>query len=308
MPDLQLETDLWLAEKLNHHDIYHHGLTEVLARQKTPFQEMVIIDSATYGKALVLDGQWQSSTRDEFLYHEPLVQPACVQHGAPRRVLVLGGGEGATVRELLKWHTIEQVVMVDIDADVVAACQQHLPDMHQQALEDPRSELIIGDALDYLDKSEHEWDIIISDLSDPVENGPSFKLFTREYFELCRRALRPEGTFVLQAGSVSPVELHMHVRLVNTVQTVFPNVVSYNSFVPSFTVPWGFIMAGTQPINRQPDIAAVDALLAAKTTGDFRMFDGTTLLGLMQTPKHIREAIAAETRVYSMADPPKVYG
>jgi spermidine synthase len=308
MSDFQLETDLWLAEKLNHHDIYHPGLTEVLARQKTSFQDMVIIDSGTYGKALMLDGQWQSSTRDEFLYHEPLVQPACVQHGAPRRALVLGGGEGATVRELLKWRTLEQVVMVDIDADVVAACRQHLPEMHQHALEDPRSELIIGDALDYLDKSTPVWDIIISDLSDPVENGPSFKLFTREYFELCRRALRPEGTFVLQAGSVSPVELHMHVRLVNTVQAVFPNVASYSSFVPSFTVPWGFIMASAQPINRQPDIAAVDALLAAKTTGDFRMFDGATLLGLMQTPKHIREAIAAETRVYSMADPPKVYG
>jgi spermidine synthase len=308
MPGFQLETDLWLAEKLNHHDIYHHGLNEVLVHKRTPFQEMVIIDSGAYGKALLLDGQWQSSTGDEFLYHEPLVQPACVQHGAPRQALVLGGGEGATVRELLKWRTLEQVVMVDIDADVVAACRQHLPEMHQHALADPRTELIIGDALDYLDQSDRTWDIIISDLSDPVEDGPSFKLFTREYFELCRRALRPEGCFVLQAGSVSPVELAMHSRLVKTVQAIFPHVASYSSFVPSFTVPWGFILAGAQPINRQPDIAAVDALLAAKTTGNFRMFDGTTLLGLMQTPRYIREAIAAETRIYSLADPPQVFG
>jgi spermidine synthase len=304
MPGIQLNTDLWFSEYLTPYDVYQHGIRAVLAHKKTAFQEMYIIDTGTYGTALVLDGQWQSSSGDEFLYHEPLVHPACVNHGAPKRVLLLGAGEGATLREVLKWQTVEKVVMVDIDAEVVEACRQHLTEMHQNAFDDPRAELIIADALGFLDDSEHEWDIIISDLSDPIEAGPSFQLFTKEYFEKCRRALRPDGYFVVQAGSVSPVKMGLHVRLVNTVQAVFANVVSYSSHIPTYGTPWGFIMGSAQAINRQPGPAEIDALLAAKTNGKFRMFDGITLLGLMQTPKHIRQAIAAETDVYTLANPP----
>lgn len=204
MPGAQLHADLWITEYMTPHDVYHHAVVKMLAYKKTPYQEMYIIDCGTYGKALVLDGKWQSCTGDEFLYHEPLVHPACINHGRPKKVLILGGGEGAAAREALKWNTVEKVVMVDIDAEVVEACKQHLPQMHQGAFDDPRSQLVIGDALDYLDQYQNEWDIIISDLSDPIEEGPSFKLFTKEYFEKCRRALKDDGYFVVQAGPLAP--------------------------------------------------------------------------------------------------------
>ncbi len=308
MPGSPVNSDLWITEYISPYDIYQHGVIDVLAYRKTAFQEMCIVETGTFGKALVLDGKWQSCTGDEFLYHEPLVHPACVNHGAPQTVLVLGGGEGATVREVLKWKSVEKVVMVDIDGEVVEACRQHLPEMHQGAFDDPRTELVIGDALDYLDKAASAWDIIISDLSDPIEQGPSFKLFTKEYFEKCRRALKPEGCFVVQAGSLAPSEMELHVRLVNTVGAVFPNIVSYSSQVPSYASPWGFALGSAAPLDRCPDPSAIDALLESKTTGHFRMFDGTTLLGLMCVPKHIRRAIAAETKVYTLTEPPKFFG
>jgi len=308
VPGAQLDADLWITEYITPYDTYSHGVVEVLAHKRTPYQEMFIVRTGSYGKALVLDGKWQSCTADEFLYHEPLVHPACVNHGAPRKILVLGGGEGATVREALKWRSVTEVVMVDIDGEVVEACKQHLPEMHQGAFDDPRTELVVGDALDYLDRSAGAWDIIISDLSDPIEEGPSFKLFTKEYFEKCRRALKPEGYFVVQAGSLAPPEMELHVRLVNTVGAVFPNVVSYSSQVPSYASPWGFALGSAVPLERRPDPAAIDALLESETTGDFRMFDGTTLLGLMCVPKHIRSAIAAETTVFTLAEPPKFFG
>ena len=308
MPGSRVNTDLWITEYISPYDIYQHGVLDILAYEKTDFQEMCIVETGTYGKALVLDGKWQSCTGDEFLYHEPLVHPACVNHGAPRRVLVLGGGEGATVREVLKWKTVERVVMVDIDGEVVEACKRHLPEMHQGAFDDPRTELVIGDALAYLDRADQTWDIIISDLSDPIEEGPSFKLFTKEYFAQCRRALKPDGYFVVQAGSLAPPEMGLHVRLVKTVQAVFPNVASYGSHVPSYAAPWGFVLGSAAPIADHPDPAAVDALLASQTVGHFRMFDGTTFLGMMCSPKHIRDAIATETEVYTLAEPPKFFG
>ncbi|UCG17620.1 MAG: methyltransferase domain-containing protein [Phycisphaerales bacterium] len=308
MPGSQLNADLWVTEYITPWDVYSHGVTRVIAHEKTAFQDMYIIETGAYGKALVLDGKWQSSTEDEFLYHEPLVHPACVNHGAPSTVLVLGGGEGATLREVLKWNTVKRAVMVDIDGVVVDACKRHLPEMHQGAFDDPRTEVVIGDALDYLDASASQWDVIISDLSDPIEEGPSFKLFTREYFDTCRRALAPGGCLVVQAGPLAPPEMALHVRLVNTVHSVFPTVVSYGSHVPTYASPWGFALGTHESIDRHPDPAAVDALLRARTTGGFRMFDGMALLGLMSTFKHIRDAIAAETRVYTLADPPRFFG
>ncbi|NEO56792.1 MAG: methyltransferase domain-containing protein [Okeania sp. SIO3B5] len=308
MASSEVGADLWISEYITPWDIYVHGITEVLAYKKTAYQDMYIINTGIYGKALVLDGKWQSSTGDEFLYHEPLVHPAMIFHGSPSKVLVLGGGEGATIREVLRWQTVEQVAMIDIDGEVVEACRQHLPEMHANAFDDPRLKLVIGDALEFLDTSGEIWDVVISDLSDPIEEGPSFQLFTKEYFEKILQVLTPGGFFIVQAGPVSLGEMKLHTRIVNTMKEVFPYVQSYSSYVPTYGQPWGFVLGSTEMINSRPDPETVNQLLREKTTGGFRMLDGTTLLGMLQVPKHLREAIATETEVYTLAKPPKFFG
>jgi spermidine synthase len=308
MAGSQVGADLWVSEYITPWDMYVHGVTKVLAYKKTAFQDMYIVETGAYGKGLVLDGKWQSCTGDEFLYHEPLVHPAMICHGSPRNVLVLGGGEGATVREILRWKSVEQAMMVDIDGDVVEACREHLPEMHQGAFDDPRTKLVIGDALEVLDTTEQKWDIVISDLSDPIEEGPSFQLFTKEYFERVKRVLAPGGFFVIQAGPVAPVEITLHARLVYTLGSVFPNVHSYVSHTPTYGSPWGFAIGSAEAIATRPDPAAIDQLLAEQTTGGLRLIDGMTLLGLFQTPAYIRHAIAAQTEVFTLNAPPKFFG
>jgi spermidine synthase len=308
MAGSQVGADLWISEYITPWDIYVHGVTKVLAHKKTAYQDMYIVETGAYGKGLVLDGKWQSCTGDEFLYHEALVQPAMICHATPRTALVLGGGEGATVREILRWKTIEQVMMVDIDGEVVEACREHLPEMHQNAFDDPRTQLVIGDAIEVLETTAQKWDIVISDLSDPIEEGPSFQLFTKEYFEKVQRILEPGGYFVVQAGPVSPAELPLHARLVNTLKSVFPNVHSYASHIPTYAAPWGFAIASGLEIVTQPDPAATDRLLQEKTTGGLRLMDGMTLLGMLQTPAHIRRAISEATQIYTLSEPPKFFG
>ena len=308
MPGGELGADFWMHEYITPWDFYAHGITKVLVNRRTAFQEMYIVETGAYGKALVLDGKWQSSTGDEFLYHEPLVHPAMLLRGEPRTVLVLGGGEGATAREVLRWKSVEKATMVDIDGEVVDACREHLPEMHQNVFDDPRLEVVIDDALNVLQRGDQEWDVIISDLSDPIEEGPSFKLFTKEYFEKARRVLSPGGVFVLQAGPVSPAELRMHARLVRTMSEVFAHVRSYTTYVPTYASPWGFALGGAQPIDTRPDPEQVDRELEGKTRGGLRMFDGVTLLGMYQLPKHLRRAIAEETLVYTLDKPPKFFG
>jgi len=308
MAGSELRADVWIHEYITPWDIYSHGVSKTLTFARTPFQEMYIVETGAYGKALVLDGKWQSCTGDEFLYHEPLVHPAMLLHGAPRSALILGGGEGATAREVLRWRSIAKAVMIDIDGEVVEACKSHLPEMHQGAFDDKRLELVIGDALQYLDDVKQKFDVVISDLSDPIEEGPSFKLFTKEYFEQARSVMNPGGVFVVQAGPVSPAEMRLHCRLASTLRAVFKHTASLTSYVPTYAAPWSYIVASDNPIDTRPDPDAVDRALAEKTAGGLRMLDGTALLGIYQLPKHLRTAIAEETQVYTLAEPPKFFG
>ena len=308
MTGSEVKADLWINEYITPWDIYAHGVTKVLDYKKTAYQEMYIVETGAYGKGLVLDGKWQSCTEDEFIYHEALVHPAAIAHKNPKNVLVLGGGEGATIREVLRWQSIEKVMMVDIDEEVVESCRKYLPEMHQNAFEDPRVELVIADALKILATTGTKWDIIISDLSDPIEEGPSFQLFTREYFTQLKQVLNPGGYVVIQAGPVSPVDITLHARLVNTLKAVFANVISYTAYTPSYPAPWGFALATAEDIITRPNPEEIDRLLLENTKSGFRFIDGTTLLGLLQTPKYIRDAIELHTRVYTLEEPPKFFG
>lgn len=308
MAGSEVKADLWVNEYITPWDIYSHGVTKILAYQKTAFQEMYVVETGAYGKGLVLDGKWQSCTGDEFIYHEVLVQPAMIAHQNPRTALVLGGGEGATIRELLRWKTIEKVMMIDIDGEVVEACKKHLPEMHQGAFDDPRVELVIEDALKVLDTTTETWDIIISDLSDPIEEGPSFALFTKEYYAKLKRVLNPGGYVVIQAGPVSAPGIKYHARLINTLKAVFNHVAPMSAITSAYGAPWGFALCSEQPINTVPDIAAVDRLIAEKTTGNFRFIDGSSNLGVLQTPLYIKKAIAEATTVYTLEAPPKFFG
>ena len=308
MAGTHVGADLWINEYITPWDIYAHGVTKVLAYKKTAYQEMYIVETGAYGTGLVLDGKWQSCTGDEFIYHEVLVHPALIAHQNPRTALVLGGGEGATMREVLRWKTIEEVTTIDIDGEVVAACKEHLPQMHQGAFDDPRARLIIADAFQILDTTEQTWDIIISDLSDPIEEGPSFALFTKEYFTKLKRVLNPGGYVVIQAGPVSAPEIKYHARLINTLKAVFNRVAPMNAITSAYGAAWGFALCSDAEINTLPDIAEVDRLLADKTTGELQFIDGSSCLGVMQVPVFIKKAIASATTVYTIEAPPKFFG
>ncbi len=306
MPDMPLDADLWLTEYFTAYDGYSHGITDVLAHRRTPFQDMMIVKTGAYGLALVLDGKWQCSQADEALYHEPLVLMPCLLHQTPRSTLILGGGDGCAAREALKWPGMERVVMVDIDGDVVEACRNHLGEMHQGAFDDPRFHLVVGDAFQYLEQAECSFDIVISDLSDPIEDGPSAHLFTRETFALCKNVLTQNGVFVIQAGTLGPSELSIHARIVNTVQDVFAHVTHYASSVPTWAAPIGFAIGSQQPIV-WPDAQTIDHMLG-KLRPEPTVLDSVGVSHVLNQPKHVRKAIAAETTVYTRKAPPKDFG
>jgi spermidine synthase len=290
---------LWMNEYVTPWDLYIHGINQILAHTITPYHEMYIVETGAYGKALILDGSWQSCSMDEFIYHEALVHPAMISYKHPRNVLILGGSEGATLREVLRWKNVKKVWMINPDEEVVEACRKHLVEMHQNSFDDPRVELTIADPLLILEMTSKQWDIIIFDLIEPINQKVSCTLFTQDYFKKLKQVLSPGGFMIVQAGSIAPAELDIHVFLINTLRTVFPWVNSISNCISTNGSFWGFALCSEHPVNTKPDPTIVDRLLAEKTTGGLRFIDGKTLLGIFQTPTYVRHAIETQTQIYN---------
>jgi spermidine synthase len=264
---------------------------------KTAFQKMDIVDTIPYGRALFLDGKIQSGQADEFIYHECLVHPAMVTHAGPRRVFIAGGGEGATLREILRHQTVESVVMVDIDGEAVEACRAYLADVHQGAFDDPRVKLIYADARTELERAAADFDVIVIDVTDPLAGGPSYRIFTREFYELARSRLRPGGLISVQAESADCGGLDGHAAIVNTLCSVFARAVGFRAHVPSFGETWGFAAAGDGWLPSDLTPGAVDWILAQRGCADLRFYDGLTNRALFSPDRYYRDALARATTV-----------
>ncbi len=212
---------------------------------RSRFQRIDVVDTLAFGRMLFLDGIAQSAESDEFIYHEMLVHPALFSHPRPRSVLVIGGAEGATIREVLRHPTVERVVMVDIDGELVEVCRTHLSQWHRGSFDDPRVELVIGDGRRFMAESRETFDAVVLDLSDPEAGSPAQLLFTLEFYGLVRDRLNPGGTVAVQGEGLSPGDIALHARMKNTLDRVFPRVMTCPYTLPSFHRPDAQILAVT---------------------------------------------------------------
>jgi spermidine synthase len=287
----------WFIEALSPEEGHLHGIRRVLFSTQTPFQSLDIMELGSYGKALVLDGKVQSSLLDEFIYHETLVHPAMLVHPAPKRVFIVGGGEGATLREVLRHPTVERALMVDIDEEVVTRCKELLPEWHKGSFDDPRAEVRFLDARQYLEETKERFDVVIIDISEPVEEGPAYLLFTKEFYQIVYRCLTDRGIIALQAGPVSLSDLSCFTAIHQTLLTVFPVVAPYWASIPSFALPWGFSVASKRPDPRDLGPEAVDRLILERIGPDLLYYDGLTHQMSFLLPKYLRQRLEEEKRI-----------
>ena len=281
-----------------------HAIVRTIVEAQTKFQHVEIMETASYGKALVLDGRIQSSQADEFIYHEALVHPGMLAtETKPESGLVIGGGEGATLREILRYPSVKRAVMVDIDGEVVDLCKKHLPEMHQGAFEDKRTELRHEDARGFLEKTSERFDFISIDLVEPLEEGPACMLFTKEFYTLIRDRLTPGGAMTMQAGMTKVGELNFFTAIHRTLRDVFPVVAGYQAFISCFGTPWGFITATKKVDPRKQTVEAIDTLVADRIKGPLAYWDGQTHQHSFGLPRFIRSQIDAQTRVVTDAHP-----
>ena len=169
----------------------------LLLSEKTPYQKMEIYETSSHGRVLFLDGLVQTTEKDEFFYHEMLVQPAMMAHPRPREVLIIGGGDGGTLREVLR-HPVRNAVLVEIDERVIEACRKHFPGL-SSSFGDKRAEVVVGDGNRYVRETSRRFDVILVDSSDPV--GPSEVLHQKDFYAALKNRLRPGGIIAAQAGA-----------------------------------------------------------------------------------------------------------
>ncbi|TVS00342.1 MAG: polyamine aminopropyltransferase [Rhodospirillales bacterium] len=190
----------WFDETLH---LARHGYAQRIEvvrevhREKTPFQDMAILESRGFGRVLVLDGVVQTTERDEFVYHEMISHVPMLGHGQARRVLIIGGGDGGVLREVLR-HPVERAVMVEIDRAVVERCREFMPGLSDGAFDDPRAEVLFDDGIRYVEDQTEPFDVIIVDSTDPM--GPGEVLFTERFYANCARLLGERGVVVTQCG------------------------------------------------------------------------------------------------------------
>jgi spermidine synthase len=242
-PDLWSAGALMLDEDSDLYDIYQFRMSEILYSGHTAFQRVVIGRTLNYGVALFLDGAIQSSEDDEELYHELLVQPALLAHPRPRDVLIIGGGEGATLREVLAHHTVGSATMCDIDGELVDLCRQYMPYWNRGAFFDSRARLVTDDGRKFVREDDGLYDVAIIDIVDMLDNGPAQALYTRQFYELLKTRLRPGAIVAVQGMEFSILDDKQHAALSRTLRSVFAEVHSYQAVVPSFLGNWGFLLA-----------------------------------------------------------------
>ncbi len=188
----------WIEETFHPHWRVRFEAARVLHEVKTPHQHLVIFENATWGTVLMLDGVCQLTTSDEFIYHEMMAHVPLMALERPRRVLVVGGGDGGVLREVLKHPGVEKATLCEIDRAVIDLSLEHYPEIAGGAFDDPRADIVIADGLKYAAETKERFDAIVVDSSEPI--GPSAVLHTRAFFADCKRALKPGGILVTQNG------------------------------------------------------------------------------------------------------------
>ncbi|HYZ30810.1 MAG TPA: polyamine aminopropyltransferase [Crenalkalicoccus sp.] len=192
-------TEIWVNETLYPDWGQRFRMRRELARVRSPFQDILVFESESHGRVMLLDGVVQITEADEFVYQEMLAHVPLLAHGAARRVLIIGAGDGGVLRRVLQHQGVARAVMVEIDGEVIRLAREHLPGIGGAAWDDPRAEVIVGDGIEYVRRAEAgSFDVVIVDSTDPA--GVGEVLFTEAFYADCARLLTERGIVVNQCG------------------------------------------------------------------------------------------------------------
>jgi spermidine synthase len=278
-----------LMEPLNASTGFYIKATRQLGEWQTRYQKMAIYDTPHYGKLFRLDGFNMTSEKDEFVYHENLIHPALTAHIAPKKVLVIGGGDGGSSEEALKHPSVEQVTMVEIDGDVIQVAKEHFRAVHNGVFDNPKLRVVVDDGMKFVRETQEKFDLIALDLNDPM--GPAEALYSVEFFQQLRAALAPGGALTLHIGS--PVARPERVaELAQRLNGVFRIVRPYIMYIPLYGSLWSMAVCSDKLDPKAFTADEIDRRIEARKMQELRYYNGETHEGVFALPNFVRDLVA----------------
>lgn len=259
-----------------------------LAHVASQHQRIEVWDTPQLGRLFTLDGRPMTSVGDEFIYHECMTHPAALAHPAPKKALVLGGGDGGAARQLLKHPGIERIVIAELDRDVVRMARRFLDEVHQGALDDPRVELVIGDAAHFVDTACEHFDLVVFDLTPP--DSPAAGLYTAEFYARLKRVMTPRGAISIHLGSPWFHEARI-VALLADLRASFAVVAPLCAHVPLYGSPWLMAIASDALDAGALFAHDVDERLAERGIEGLRYYDAKLHPTLFTLPRPLRDTL-----------------
>ncbi len=292
MPDEAVAPDLVpgvLTEYLTEDTGIFVKSTREFERFKSPYQTVEVHDTRSFGRLFRLDGHFMTSEKDEFFYHENLVQVAAMAHPAPETALIIGGGDGGSAEELLKHPTMKAVTLVEIDLAVVDIARKYFGEIHHGALNDPRLKLIVEDGLVHIRVTTETYDLIVLDLTDP--GGPSQPLYDADFYRACAARLNPTGAMTLHVGS--PVAHPERIRTVMAnLRLTFAVVVPYLTSIPLYGGLWMMACASSTLNPAYLTSLEADRRVATRRIRDLRYYNGDMHRSSFALPNFVRDLVA----------------
>jgi len=259
-----------------------------LGEWQTRFQKLAIYETPHYGKIFRLDGFNMTSEKEEFVYHENLIHPALAAHNAPRKVLIVGGGDGGSSEEALKHPSVEQVTMCEIDEDVIKVAKEHFHAVHRGAFDDPRLRVLVGDGMKFIRETAERFDLVVLDLNDPM--GPAEALYSTEFFQQCRHVLAPGGALGLHIGA--PVARPERVaELAQRLNGVFRIVRPYTMYIPLYGAQWTMAVCSDKLDPKAFTADEIDRRIEQRKLQDLRFYNGETHEGVFALPNFVRDLV-----------------
>lgn len=289
------------TEALNPYFGYFYTIKKSLRKAKTEFQDIELVESDEFGKVLLLDHITQVAERHDYQYHEPMVHPALCSHPSPDSVCIIGGGDGGVLREVVKYKSVKEIHLAELDAGVIDFSRKYLGVINGDCFEDPRLQIHIVDGRQFISQQKQKYDIIIMDMTDPF--GPSKYLYTREFYRMIKKALKSEiGMFVMH--SESPVSRPKAFSCIKkTLETTFNNVSSMYLYIQMYAVLWSITICSEKTDIAKVKPSKIDKALSALKIDNLKVYNGSTHVSMQVEFPYILEILQTPARIITDAKP-----
>lgn len=274
------------GKKANKNYVFGFAYNKLLCKGKTKYQKIELYDTPWLGKLLKLDGCFQTSEQDEFFYHEAMTHPAMCTHQKPKNILIIGGGDGGILRHILMYKSVKKAAMVEIDKEVIDLSKKYLKFIHKNSYHNPRVKIMVGDGMEFIEKTKEKFDVIISDLTDPA--GPAKALYTKKFYKEILLCLKKDGLFVSHLDLVT-TRPQLAKEIYQNLKSVFKHSSIFVSYIPLYGSLMAFSINSNDLDAKKINLKVIKKRLKAQSVKNLKWYSPKMHEAIFSLPPYLEK-------------------